>query len=38
MQSDLKRFIDKNKQNLEDCLSRVSENDYVGIKTCIIDN
>ena len=30
-QSDLRRLINKNKYNLEDCLSRVSEDDYVGI-------
>ena len=37
-QSDLKRLINKNKYNLEDCLSRVSEGDYEGIQTCINDN
>jgi uncharacterized protein (DUF3084 family) len=37
-QSDLKRLINKNKYNLEDCLSRVSEDDYEGIQTCINDN
>lgn len=37
-QSDLKRSINKNKYNLEDCLSRVPEDDYVGIQTCINDN
>ena len=28
----------KNKYNLEDCLSRVSKDDYQGIQTCINDN
>ena len=37
-QSDLKRLMNKNKYNLEDCLSRVPEDDYVGIQTCINDN
>jgi len=37
-QSDLKRLMNKNKYNLEDCLSRVPEGDYEGIQTCINDN
>jgi hypothetical protein len=37
-QSDLKRLINKNKYNLKDCLSQVSEDDYGAIQTCINEN